>query len=252
MLSALILSKNEGQNIGECIQALSFCDEIIVADDNSTDHTVEIAKSLNARIVDQDTELDFAQKRNRLMQQAKGDWLLFIDPDERLTKELQEEIIAILKEPKYDVYLLKRRDFFWGQEIKHGELQTAAQNGFIRLVKKGSGSWKGTVHESFETNLPTGKLSNYINHYPHPTLTEFITDINFYSTLRSKELLKKDHKTTIFEIIFLPFFKFLYTYIIKMGFLDGAAGFAYSFMMSFHSFLVRSKLYQYQHIDEAS
>ncbi|MEK7523386.1 MAG: hypothetical protein AAB569_07385, partial [Patescibacteria group bacterium] len=113
-----------------------------------------------------------------------------------------------------------------------------------RLVKKNSGTWMGTVHEVFHTANEVGQLNGYLNHYPHPTLKEFINDINYYSSIRAEELFNRQTKTNIFKIIFFPFGKFIYNYFLNFGFLDGPAGFTYAFMMSFHSFLVKSKLYQ--------
>lgn len=243
MLTAAILTHNDEKRIERCLKFLKFCDEIVIIDDNSTDTTRELARKYSVKLTKQPLENDFAAQRNRLLEQATGEWLLFIDPDEEVTTELSNEIKAILKEPKYDVYFLKRVDFFWGRPIKYGELSTASKKGFIRLVKKGSGSWKGKVHEEFVTEKPAGQLYNPLQHYPHETISEFIERVNFYSTIRAQELYKKGKKTSIWSITFFPFGKFIYTYFFKLGFTDGAEGFIYSFMMSFHSFLVRSKLY---------
>ena len=102
----------------------------------------------------------------------------------------------------------------------------------------------GNVHEVFYTAKNTSRLNNFMNHYPHPTLKEFIADINRYTDIRAQELYNRGAKTNTFQIIFFPFFKFIYNYFINLGFLDGLAGFTYAFMMSFHSFLVKAKLYQ--------
>ncbi len=249
MLTVAILTHNDESRIKHCLKFINFSDEVLIVDDFSTDNTVKIAKELKARLVQQKLDNDFGTQRNRLLEQARGEWVLFIDPDEEVTTELANEIKDTLKEPKYDVYFIKRQDFFWNKPIMHGEVSKARKNGFIRLVKKGSGTWKGTVHEEFVTKKPSGQLQHSIHHYPHQTVNEFLQHVNFYSTLRAQELHKQKVKASIGAIIFLPFAKFLYTYFAKQGFRDGAAGFVYSFMMSFHSFLVRSKLYQYQHIN---
>ena len=144
---------------------------------------------------------------------------------------------------KENAFYLRRIDYFWNHELKFGEIKKVR----IRLLKKNSGTWMGNVHEEFRiknSKLKIAKLNNYINHYPHPTLKEFISDVNNYSSIRAEELFNRGTKTNVFEIIFLPFGKFIYNYFFNLGFLDGAVGFTYSFMMSFHSFLVRSKLYQ--------
>lgn len=253
-ISAVILTKNEEKNIERCLRSLDFCDEIIIVDDYSTDKTLEIVnkvfkviKFIKYRIFERKINNDFAEQRNFGLSKATNDWVLFIDADEEISEELKKEIIGLdprLHRNNTNAYFLKRRDYFWNQELKFGEVKKVRDQGIVRLVKKGSGTWMGDVHEVFHTADNIGKLNGFINHYPHPTLKEFINDINHYSDIRAEELFDREAVTNIFEIIFFPFGKFIYNYFFNLGFLDGPAGFAYSFMMSFHSFLVRSKLYQ--------
>jgi hypothetical protein len=141
-------------------------------------------------------------------------------------------------------YYIRRRDFFLGKELRFGETQKVRNKGIIRLVKKNSGEWMGNVHEVFYTAARTSLMDGYITHYPHPSVKDFLNDINTYSSLRAKELYNHGKKTSILEIILYPFAKFLLNYFLYLGFLDGAIGFMYAFIMSFHSFLVRAKLYQ--------
>lgn len=245
-LSVVILAKNEEKNIQRAIQSVKFADEVIILDDNSQDGTLQIAKENGAVVYTRELNEDFAEQRNYGISKSTHDWILFIDADEELTNELQDEIKAVVQgNPHFLVYSIKRRDFWWGRELKYGETQKVRNKGLIRLVKKGSGTWTGTVHESFRTNESVGMFEYFLNHYPHPTLKEFLQEINKYSSVRAKELFKAGKKTNSWEIICLPVGKFILSYIIYLGFLDGASGFAYSFMMSFHSFLVRAKLYQY-------
>ena len=248
MISAIIIAKNEEKNISEALKTVSFCDEAIVVDHRSNDKTAYIAKQQKASVYAFDED-DFSSLRNYGMKKAKGDWLLFIDADERISHELREEILSITQSAmsQYNTYALCRIDYFWGKKVTHGELAKAYHNGFIRLIKKGSGEWKGAVHEEFISQSPSGKLLHPLQHYPHSTVRDFLEDVNFYSTLRAEELLMQGRSNGPLEILFFPFFKFIYTYLIKLGFLDGAVGFVYSFMMSFHSFLVQSKLYLLNH-----
>ena len=241
-LSVIILAKNEEQNLPRVIKSVDFADEILVFDDGSIDKTKEIAEKYQAQVIKLGQGLDFSEKRNRAMQEAKNEWLLFIDADEEMTKELKTEIISLLERPEFAAYYLKRRDFFWGKELKHGELKKVYEQGIIRLMKKNSGKWVGKIHEVFVTGSPTSRLKNFINHYPHPTIKIFLEKVNSYSTQRAQELFDSGKKTNILEIIFLPWGKFILNYFIYLGFLDGPAGFVYAFMMSFHSFLVRGKL----------
>lgn len=249
MLTTVILTKNEEKDIERAVKSVSFSDEIIVIDDNSTDATVQIAKKLGCRVVTRALEDDFAGQRNYAIKEAKGEWILFLDSDEEVSPALKSEIGEVLKNDlHHQLFYIKRRDEFWGKQLRHGELEKAYSTGFIRLLKKDSGVWKNKVHEVFVTTNSVGRLNNFMYHKPHKNVTEFISSVNYYSTIRAQELYKTGKRTNIFEIVFYPFFKFIYTYFFKTGFLDGPAGFVYSFLMSFHSFLVRAKLYQYEHI----
>ncbi|KKP59370.1 MAG: Lipopolysaccharide biosynthesis glycosyltransferase [Candidatus Roizmanbacteria bacterium GW2011_GWA2_34_18] len=215
-LSAVVLTKNEEKNIEKCLKSIDFCDEIIVVDDYSTDKTLEEIQKLEVKsqnykskvkIFKKQLNKDFAFQRNYGLSKATNEWILFIDADEEISENLKLEI----------------------KNLK---------------VKKNSGTWMGTVHEVFHTANKVGQINGFLNHYPHPTLKEFINDINYYSFIRTEELFSRGTKTNIFEIIFFPFGKFIYNYFLNLGFLDGPAGFTYAFMMSFHSFLVRAKFYQ--------
>ncbi|MEK7633574.1 MAG: glycosyltransferase family 2 protein [Patescibacteria group bacterium] len=257
-LSAIVLAKNEEENIERCLKSLGFCDEIIVVDDYSTDNTLEkiqISKSKfqiksKIQIFQRKLDNDFAEQRNFGLSKANNEWVLFVDADEEVNEELKKEINGLDSRLRgndkniYDSYYIKRRDFFWNKELKYGEVRQIRQIGLIRLVCKNSGKWMGSVHEVFHTANKVGQLNGFLNHYPHPTLKEFINDVNYYSSIRAEELFNRGTKTNVFEIVFFPFGKFIYNYFLNLGFLDGPTGFTYAFMMSFHSFLVRAKLYQ--------
>lgn len=250
-LSGVVLTRNEEKNIERCLKSISFCGEVLVIDDNSTDKTLQIATRMGAKIFKKLLNGDFSEQRNFALNVATGDWILYIDADEQVTPELAESIKnAITSSHVTKAYFLKRRDFFWNKELRYGEIRKVRDWGLIRLVKKGFGKWKHPVHEIYDTKGPTGILSGFLNHYPHQTVKSFLQTVNNYSTIRANELLAQKKSVGISEIIFLPFGKFFINYFVNLGFLDGPSGFVYAFMMSFHSFLVRSKLYQYSVIDE--
>jgi glycosyltransferase involved in cell wall biosynthesis len=252
-ITVVILTKNEEKNIGRCLKSLNFCDEIIIMDDYSTDKTVQqvhkvckVIKFMKYSIYHRKLNNDFANQRNFGLKKSANELVLFIDADEEVSKELKD---SILKNAEYlnfhfQAYSIKRRDFFWNHELKYGEVKKVRKQGIIRLVHKNSGNWMGSVHEIFHTANKITRIKGYLNHYPHSTLKAFIEEVNFYSTIRAEELFNHEIKTNAFQIIFFPIFKFVYNYFINFGFLDGSAGFTYAFMMSFHSFLVRAKLYQ--------
>ncbi|MFA9288405.1 MAG: glycosyltransferase family 2 protein [Weeksellaceae bacterium] len=250
MISAIVLAKDEEANLDRCLASLQGLQEVIVYDDESTDKTTAIAKKYGATVITHASHQDFAAQRNAAMKAAKYDWVLFVDADEELSAGLQKELSKLQNEitSRNDIaYRIKRADIWWGQKLTRGEVYTAAHTGIIRLVNRTQGTWQGKVHEEFKTDGNVGTLDHEIIHRPHPTVTSFLEHINEYSSMRADELAKQGKRTNIFELIIYPFFKFLYNYILKAGYVEGAAGFSYAFFMSFHSFLVRSKLYVTQY-----
>lgn len=247
MLTGVVLTRNEEANLAKCLDALKFCDEILLVDDNSTDKTLEIAKKYKARVVQHALNGDFSAQRNWAISQIKSGlpagrqgWILFIDADEVVSPELASEITGTLfKGPSFLGYFLPREDILWGKHMHYGNTRTS----LLRLARRGAGEWQGKVHETWQNTGRTAALRHPLLHYPHPTITDFLQHINTYSTLRAGELRAAGIKTNLLEIFFYPVGKFLYLGIWKLGFADGVRGFISAMMMAFYSFLVRGKLY---------
>lgn len=241
MITAVVLTKNEEKNIVDCLEGLTFCDEILVIDDNSHDRTEEISKSLKAKVIKHNLNNDFSAQRNFGLNKALGEWVLFVDADERISAQLAKEIIQVTSLNSVDGYFIKRDDTIWGRKLKYGETGGIK---FLRLAKKRFGLWEGKVHERWEIKGKVGILSNSLDHYPHQSVGEFIKEVNYYTNLRAEELHAKHIKSNWYDILFYPKLKFLLNYFLRLGFLDGLPGFIFAITMSFHSFLVRGKLWQ--------
>lgn len=245
MISAIILCKNEEKNIAKCVESVSFCDEIIIIDDYSTDKTTELIKNLKnpkISIIYHALNNDFSQARNYGLSKARGEWVLFIDADERVSPALAYEISNVIHLSDEDrAFYIRRQDVMWEKKLEHGEVGNVR---LLRLARRDIGKWEGKVHEEWRVKGRVRQLKNPLLHYPHETSTEFLQKINFYTSLRAKELYAKGKKTNLMEIILYPLGKFLVNYFLRLGFLDGTAGFVYAVFMSFHSFLVRAKLWQ--------
>lgn len=242
-ITAIVLTKNDEEKIVDCLESFSEFEEIIVVDDFSKDRTVDVIKSLpfstKIKVFKNSLNDNFSQQRNFALSKSNNEWVLFVDSDEVVAKELFEEIGKAINLDK-DGFYIKRRDFMWGKELKHGETGSIR---LVRLGKKNSGAWKGKVHEVWEIRGKIGVLKNSIYHYPHKTVREFIEEIDFYSTLRAEELSAKGASASFLSIIVYTKGKFILNYILKLGFLDGLPGFVVAILMSFHSFMVRSKLW---------
>lgn len=242
MISAVVLTKNEEKNIKDCLESLKWCDEVVIIDDYSEDKTTEIAESFGAEVYKKKLENDFADQRNFGLEKAKGDWVFFVDADERVSDSLREEVTKLLsyKVTRSLGFYLKRRDFIWGRKLKHGETGNIK---LLRLGKKDAGKWRRAVHEAWEVEGPTETLRNPLSHYSHQTLREFLADIDWMSTLHAEENKKEGKRSNLFKIIFFPKLKFIDSWILKLGFLDGVPGLLVAFLMSFHSYLAWSKLW---------
>lgn len=244
MISAVILTKNEEKNIVDCLDSLAFCDEVIVIDDNSTDRTRDLARSKGAKILKRSLNSNFAAQRNFGLIQARGEWILFVDADERVPESLAQEIKEKIASENYQGYSLNRQDYMWGRVLLYGETSHVS---LVRLAKKNAGKWVSKVHETWNIKKNVGRLKHSLIHNPHPTIKDFLTEINFYSTLRAEELHMQKAKVSLFQILAYPKAKFFQNYFLRRGFLDGSEGFVMAIMMSFHSFLVRGKLYLLNH-----
>lgn len=240
MITAIVLTKNEEKNIKACLGSLSWCEEIIVLDDHSTDKTVDIARKSGAKVFIRSLDGDFASQRNYGLEKATQDWVLFVDADERVSDQLAYEIQALILQTAYLGVYLYRKDTMWGKRLEHGETGVIK---LLRLGKKKAGKWVGRVHERWEISGATGVCRHNLDHYPHPSVKEFLEKIQYYTDLRANELFEKKVPVSWWHIILYPKAKFIQNYGIRLGFLDGTAGIVHALLMSLHSFLVRGKLW---------
>jgi glycosyltransferase involved in cell wall biosynthesis len=244
MITAIILSHNNEGQIKKTLDSVAWSDELIVMDDNSEDNTVSIAQKSRARVVKRSVAGDFAAQRNTALKEAKGEWVLYVDSDEIVSAALQKEIQRTISEDDAVGYMMRRQDYMYGKPFLHGETASVK---LLRLAKKNAGAWVRPVHEVWEVKGKVKELSEPLLHYPHPSVAEFLEDINNYSTLNASYLYKKKVHVAAWHIVAYPVAKFLRNYIVHRGFLDGTRGTILAIMMSFHSFLTRAKLYQLWH-----
>jgi len=241
MISAIVLTKNEENNLRRCLESLVWVDEILVIDDKSTDKTIQIAHEFGAKVFVHSLSEDFSQQRNFALRKARGEWIFFVDADEEVSLELQKEIQKELSKNNKNIsgYFLKRIDFFEGKWLKHGEIGKVR---LLRLARRNSGSWQRKVDETWNVKGKTKTLSFPLLHYSHQDLDHFLAKINQRSSLNALVFFEQKKKNSFFDW-FKPIFKFLQNYVCRLGFIDGVFGFVFALMMSLHSFMVRSKLY---------
>ncbi len=242
-ISAVVLTHNNESSLMMTLTSVKFCDEVIVIDDDSTDNTVRIAETFGAVVYPHLLNGNFSTQRNFGLSKATHEWVLFVDADEVVPEPLQQEIRTSVESVDKQGFFLKRDDVLWGRVLSHGE---TANVRLLRLARKDAGVWKRSVHEVWEIRGTVGTLTHALRHMPHPKVSDFLSDINDYSSLNAKYFFEHKIRTNVFEIIGYPIAKFIQNYIWRKGFLDGMPGMIVAMMMSFHSFLTRGKLWQLQ------
>ena len=247
MISATLITLNEEANIKKVLQNLNgFVDEIIMVDCGSLDKTVKIAKDLGAKVFFRKFD-NFANQKNWATSKANGDWILSIDADEEISSELKVEIKNAIKDKIFEGFLIPRRNFIFGKEIKHSRW---SPDKHIWLWKKDSGIWEGDVHEEVIVNGRVGELKSPKINYQDNSVESFLNKNDFYASLYAKSLFKKGVRFSIIRLLYDPLFEFFIRYIYKLGFLDGLRGFILSYLMSIYKISVWIKIYELQNLNE--
>lgn len=221
-ISAVIITKNEEKNIERLLKSLEWVDEIIVCDTGSSDSTINIARNYNCKIFSIDWQ-GFGHAKRQAVEKAENDWVLSVDADEEVSFELKNEIIEILKNPKYNCYYIKRIPFYLGKKINF----CGWRNDFPkRLFNKKFGNFNADpIHESLVIDGERGKIMAPLLHYTYPNISTHFTKMNLYSDIASEKLKINNHSSSIFASIFFGIVKFIQMYFFKLGFLDGRVGF---------------------------
>lgn len=242
-LSALVTCYNEEANIGDCLASLKFADEILVVDSFSNDRTLEIAAPLATRVLRHDYVTP-ARQKNWAIPQAAHEWVLILDSDERVTPELQGELRRILEAPEFDGYWIRRRNFFWGKEIRHGSWRT---DKVLRLFRRDLGRYQEKqVHEEIEVKFPVGMCRERMLHYSYRTLDDYLRKAPRYGAWGAIDASGRGVLGSGWRIAAHSFGHFFKSYILKQGFRDGVPGLVIAFMEAYHGFFKYAKLYELQ------
>jgi len=246
-LSMVIVTKNEENNIRVCLESIKWANEIIVVDAGSKDRTIEIAKEYTDKVFIKENELDkigLAEiTKNYGIDKATGDWIMIMDADEVMTKELKEEIIEILNKDniEYDGYLVLRKNYFLGKWMRYGGWWGYAQN--IELFRKGKGRFPTLPHMPLRVEGRIGYLRNPVVHDCYKNVSEWVEKLNLYTTLDVKERKFKSGKG---RMLLFPIASFTRAYILKRGFRDGFRGFIAAIFTAFYTFVKYVKRWEKQ------
>jgi len=243
-ISGIVIAKNAEQTIADCLDLLSFCEEIIVVDNKSEDRTREVAERMGAKVVECSTN-DFSDMRNVGMKKAMGEWLLYVDVDERITKELASGIKRQALDDdsnNFSAFRIKRKNFYFGNHewpyIEHLE----------RVFRKDKlEGWYGKLHESPKVKGNIGTLDGYLFHYSHRNLTSMVNKTIEWSKIEAELRFKSGHpKMTWWRFPRVMLSAFFDSYIRQGGWKVGTAGLVESMYQSFSIFVTYARLWEMQ------
>lgn len=239
-LSVILITKNEAANIRDCLQSVSWADEIIVVDSGSTDSTASIAREMGAQVYVHPDWPGFGPQKNRALGYAGKDWVFSIDADERVTPELRAELEQAMHKASADGYYCPRLSQFCGQFVHHSGWYP---DYVLRLFKRGVGRFSDSlVHESVLLTGNTSKLKNPLLHYSYLTLNDVERKVEHYSSAAAQQMFQSGKRSSWLRAMLSAGWAFVRTYIVRLGLLDGGAGWNIARMNARTTFLKYRKL----------
>ncbi|MCE5324537.1 glycosyltransferase family 2 protein [bacterium] len=220
-ISALVLTYNEEARIARCLESLTFADELIVLDSHSTDKTLDIAKEYTSNISKRKFT-GFSDQKSAAIELAKEDWILIIDADEVVSKELASEIVAAAETDEFGAYKMPRTTSFLGKCIRHCGWYPDYQ---LRLVRRDKACIPHRlVHETLDYNGPVGTLEHPIIHYSYDTMADYCRKMVLYTRAAAQQKYNEGRRFHIVDLLYRPWHSFIKMYVFRQGFLDGVHG----------------------------
>lgn len=241
-LSVVIICKNEADVIGKTLQSLvGLCDDIIVYDNGSTDNTLEQVRKFNVQL-QQGTWEGFGKTKNKAITLAKYDWILSLDADESIDQELKQTLLALKLTEEKNVYEIKFKNFLGNKYLKYGEW---GGDKHIRLFNRKRTHWNdASVHEELlmTREMSVKKLKGYILHQTIKDMNDYAAKMVRYAMLNAEKYQQQGKKSSFFKIRIAPGLSFVQYFILKLGFLDGYAGYVCARMTAYYTFLKYARL----------
>lgn len=245
MLTTIIITRNEEQVIGDCLKSVDFSDEVIVVDSGNTDSTNRIARSLGARLVTSKGK-DYSRFREDGLREAKGEWILYVDADERVPLGLKQEIITKITSPENaSAYAIPRQNIYLGKPMNFGGW---GNDYVIRLLKKSDHfGWYGALHEQpkFRGNLV--KLTQKLIHYSHRDLSSMLDKTLVFTGYEAKLRFDIHHpKISWWRIFRVMFSEFWLRFIKLSAWRDGPEGIIDGMFQVYNTFIIYGRLWEMQ------
>jgi len=240
-LSLVVITRDAAGELPACLACTRFAAETVVVDSGSRDDTVEIARNAGARVIEHPWQ-GFGPQKNFAVAQARHDWVLCMDADERVSPELEYAIRSAFTAgaPAVAGFAIARRNRFLGRWLAHGE---GYPDWNVRLFDRRRARWTADpVHEHVVAQGPVARLAGDLLHASAESIEVYIAKQNHYTTLQAEALHARGERAGLGRIALSPLARFFRFYVLKGGFLDGAAGFAHIAIGAFASFLKYAKL----------
>lgn len=240
-LSVVIITFNEEKNIGRCLESIQgIADDVVIVDSFSTDATESISKKHNVNFISRKWE-GYSASKNFANAQAKYDWVLSLDADEALSEELKKSILKAKEGQELKTYKFHRLTNYCGSWIKHCGWYPDTK---IRIFDRRITKWEGIIHEKLviDSKQEAILLNGDLLHYSYYSIEQHLMQTEKFSTLAAQNMFDKGKKASALKMYMSPVIKFISDYIIKLGILDGAAGFTICKVSTKHSFLKYKKL----------
>lgn len=242
-LSVIIIAKDAESDIADAINSVAFADEVIVIDNGSRDITIDLSKKLGAKVFSYQSN-NFADIRNYGLKKAKGEWIFYIDVDERVTKELQFSLQNSIgdKNKKFSAYKVQRKNFYYGKN--EWPCPEQLERFFKRTKLKG---WYGIIHESPTIEGDIGELDGFLLHYSHKDLSSMVSKTIEWSSIEAKLRFDAGHpKMSWWRFPRVILSAFLNSYIKQQGWKAGKVGIIESVYQSFSMFITYARLWELQ------
>lgn len=251
MISVVLATHNEAANIERCLESVkSFADEIVIADGESTDNTIELVQKYEAKIIPTTNKANFHINKQIAMDAAKGDLVLQLDADEVIDEELAQFIMKVAQNPDGKVaWWIRRKNFFMGRFLKKGgqypdPVIRLYVNGKARLPQK-------DVHEQMIVHGETGWAEGHMLHYGNPTFADYMRKFNTYTSFKEQQLydahLRISFLNTWKYVIWKPVATFFSIYFRHRGYVDGISGFVFALFSGLHHSVAYLKLWEMTH-----
>lgn len=242
-LSAVLITRNAAAQLDACLASVAFCDEVVVVDCASEDATVAIAGRHGARVIPSAWR-GFGPQKQFAVEQAKHDWVLCIDADERVSDRLRESIIVVLSAPTFQAWRFARCNKFMGRYLRHGE---GYPDWSLRLFDRRAARWSDdAVHEKVIASGGIGTLEGDLLHDSAESLESYFAKQNRYSSLAADAALALGKRASVGQLLLSPALRFIKFYFFRLGLLDGLPGLVHILVGCGASFAKYAKMLAFQ------